>query len=242
MKLSWSLFTFSDKRTLLFKGSVFLKHISIPHVALLPSFPLRPDAKENIPVDTGNPRGFWKSWTERLQGSTASKPRQEPNRKIPPKQDTCNLHRRLLSIELRWTKIHLRKSNWRALSGIKRFTRKYMEITSSFKESVRHRFLKLTSTRKWATGKSEQASFLKTYQRTKYFPGYDAFILTGLSFSCSVVNVVDWTIYFTVILERFSNDCRKTKTKVITDQPNRNKQRHETIRIQKSEFRVPVTR
>ena len=79
-----------------------------------------------------------------------------------------------------------------------------MEITSSLRKVCA---TDLTSIRKWATGKSEQASFLKTYQRTKYFPGYDAFILTGLtfSFSCSicVVNVVDWTIYFTVILERF---------------------------------------
>ena len=35
-----------------------------------------------------------------------------------------------------------------------------------------------------------------------------------------------------LILERFSNDCRKTKTKVITlTNHNRNKQRHEPIRI-----------
>ena len=36
----------------------------------------------------------------------------------------------------------------------------------------------------------------------------------------------------TSIIERFSNDCRKTKTKVITlTNHNRNKQRHEPIRI-----------
>ena len=36
----------------------------------------------------------------------------------------------------------------------------------------------------------------------------------------------------TLILERFSNDCRKTKTKVITlTNHNRNKQLHEPITI-----------
>ena len=45
--------------------------------------------------------------------------------------------------------------------------------------------------------------------------------------------ILEWTKPInTSIIERFSNDCRKTKTKVITlTNHNRNKQRHEPIRI-----------